>query len=108
MLPREGLPRQLRPFVDADGRIRQWPTRQKVQRMAAALLAQRFEPGRDYSESEVNMLLMDGHKFADWALLRRMLFDWQFLDRERDCSRYWLNAGAAQRIAEALAGTTRS
>ena len=70
MLPREHLPRPLRPFIDEVGRISQWPTRQKTQRMAAALLARRFVPGRDYTEKEVNALLMDGHTFADWALLR--------------------------------------
>ena len=99
MLPREHLPRPLRPFIDEVGRISQWPTRQKTQRMAAALLARRFVPGRDYTEKEVNALLMDGHTFADWALLRRRLYDWGFLDRESDCSRYWVRDGAAERIA---------
>jgi hypothetical protein len=102
MLPRESLPRPLRPFVDTEGRIRQWPTRQKTQRMAAALLARLFEPGRDYTESEVNVLLMDGHTFADWALLRRVLYDWRFLDREGNGSRYWVSAGAGERIAAEL------
>lgn len=102
MVLRNELPRELRPFVDDDGRIRQWPTRQKVQRMAVALLARRFEPGREYTEKEVNALLMDGHTFADWALLRRVLYDWQFLDRESDGSRYWMNAGATHRIEQEL------
>lgn len=102
MIAREDLPRQLRPFVDDRGRICRWPSRQKVQRMAAALLARRFEPGREYSEKEVNAMLMDGHTFADWALLRRVLHDWQFLDRESDGSRYWLSAGATERIAAEL------
>jgi len=108
MLPREDLPRPLRPFIDADGRLTQWPSRMKVQRMAAALLARRFEPGRDYTEPEVNMLLMDGHTFADWALLRRVLCDWLFLDRESDCSRYWVRAGAAERIVHELEGPSAS
>ncbi len=105
MLRREDLPRPLRPFIDDTGRIRQWPTRQKTQRMAAALLARRFEPGREYTETEVNLLLMDGHTFADWALLRRVLCDWRFLDRESDGSRYWLRAGAADLIVQELAGS---
>jgi len=108
MLPREDLPRSLRPFVDDEGRVTQWPSRQKVQRMAAALLARRFAPGRDYTEAEVNLLLMDGHTFADWALLRRVLYDWRFLDRESDCSRYWVSAGAADRIAAELPGSLPS
>jgi hypothetical protein len=108
MLPRQELPRLLRPFVDDEGRIRQWPTRMKIQRMAAALLARRFDPGRDYTEPEVNTLLMDGHTFADWALLRRVMCDWRFLDRESDGSRYWLREGAAKLIAEELPGASRS
>ncbi|MBI5710694.1 MAG: DUF2087 domain-containing protein [Candidatus Eisenbacteria bacterium] len=102
-MEREDLPRELRPFVNGDGRITQWPSRLKIQRMAAALLATRFEPGRDYSEKEVNALLMDGHTFADWALLRRVLCDWRFLDRESSGARYWLRAEAGALIAEQLA-----
>jgi len=84
------LPRELRPFVDDDGRLRQWPTRYKVQRMAADYLAARFEPGREYSEHEVNELLLDWHTFADWALLRRVLCDWRYMKREPDGTRYRL------------------
>ena len=58
--------------------------------MAADYLATRFQAGREYSEREVNELLMDWHTFGDWALLRRVLFDWRYLDRESDGSRYWL------------------
>ena len=108
MLPREALPRPLRPFVDDVGRLCQWPTRQKTQRMAAALLARRFEAGREYSEREVNALLVGGHTFGDWALLRRVLFDWRFIDRERDGTRYRLSPDAAERIAEELPGAMAS
>ena len=99
---RENLPRLLRPFVSDDGRLSRWPTRQKIQRMAAALVVTRFSPDREYTEKEVNALLMDGHTFADCALLRRVLCDWRFLDRERDGSRYWVREEAAGKIAEHL------
>ena len=94
-MERESLPRELRPFVDQDGRLRQWPTKQKTQRMAVALLAAQFEPGRVYNERQVNELLLGRHTFGDWALLRRMLFDWGYLDRESDGSRYWVRAEAS-------------
>jgi hypothetical protein len=96
------LPRDLRPFLDDAGRLRQWPSRVKVQRMATALLARRFELGRDYSEKDVNALLMDAHTFADWALLRRSLVDWGLMTRESDCSRYRLSGDAPQAIAREL------
>ncbi len=89
-MDRASLPRELRPFVDDEGRLKQWPTRQKVQRMATEYLASRFEPGREYSEREVKELLLGWHTFGDWALLRRLLCDWRHMDREADGTRYRL------------------
>lgn len=87
-MDRESLPRELRPFVDDAGRLARWPSRQKTQRMAISYLAGKFAPDREYTEREVNFLLMDWHLFGDWALLRRALYDWKHLDREPDGSRY--------------------
>jgi len=101
-MERAALPRELRPFLDEDGRLRQWPARQKVQRMAVALLARRFEPGHAYDEKQVNFLLMDGHTFADWALLRRSLVDWGFMTRAGDGTDYRLAPDSDQRIAREL------
>jgi hypothetical protein len=89
---RAALPRELRPFMDDQGRVARWPAKQKVQRLVVDYLARRFEPGRDYAEKDVNFLLMDWHGFSDWALLRRLLVDWGYLERERDGSRYRLRA----------------
>jgi len=94
-MDRESVPRELRPFLDREGRLRQWPSKQKTQRMAAALLAARVEPGRVYNEGQINEFLLEWHTFGDWALLRRVLFDWGYLDRESDGSRYWLRAAAS-------------
>jgi len=101
-MERSALPRDLRPFIDESGRLRQWPARHKVQKMAVALLALRFEHGREYSEKDVNFTLMDGHTFADWALLRRNLVDWGFLARESDGTRYRLTERAAEKISREL------
>lgn len=89
-MERDGLPRELRPFVDLDGRLIQWPSRQKIQRQAIDYLATRFEAGREYAERDVNELLCRWHTFGDWALLRRLLFDWGYMDRESDGTRYRL------------------
>ena len=78
-----------RRFLDREGRLRVWPSKLKDQKQALAWLAARFEPGRRYHEREVNELLNSLHAFEDWALLRRSLYDYGFLDRERDGSAYW-------------------
>ena len=94
-MDRASLPRELRPFVNDEGRIIQWPVRQKVQRMAIAYLATRFEADREYSEREVNDLLSEWHTFGDWALLRRELCDWEYMTRESNGTRYRLVPTAA-------------
>lgn len=45
-------------------------------------LAQRFEPGREYPEAEVNRIL--GQFDPDFAMLRRYLVDEGLLARERN------------------------
>jgi hypothetical protein len=89
-LPPPGTPTVLTPFVAPDGRLKNWPVKRRLWATTAAYLARRFEPGREYTEREVNEILQDAHTFADHALLRRMLCDLGYLARERDGSRYWL------------------
>ena len=76
--------------MDEQGRLTQWPAKLKIKRMAIAYLASRLTPGREYTEREVNELLLEWHTFADWALLRRLLCDWRYMTRERDGTRYRL------------------
>jgi len=99
MTDRANLPRELRPFIDANGRLFQWPVKQKTQRMAIAYLAEHFEAGREYSEREVNEILLEWHTFGDWALLRRCLCDWDLMERERDGTRYRLRPSPTTKTA---------
>jgi hypothetical protein len=48
----------------------------------------RFEPGVEYSEADVNNILMQ--LFEDHVFARRLLIEWGFLDRVADGSKYWL------------------
>ncbi len=88
MMDAPAVPR-LRPFFDDAGRLRQWPTKFSLQQAALAWLASAFEPGRRYTEKQVNEVLNAHHTFGDWALLRRGLCDARLLVRETDGSAYW-------------------
>lgn len=83
------IPKELRHYLDSRGRVKVWPGRQKRQRLAILYLASKFDAGRDYTEREVNELLLQWHTFADAALLRRLMFSWGFLGRTIDGARYW-------------------
>jgi hypothetical protein len=61
-------------------RLKQIPARRKKLLVVLRWLAGRFQPGRRYSEREVNELLGSHH--PDFATLRRLLVDYGYLDRD--------------------------
>lgn len=79
----------IKPFFDGDGRITQLPRKQTTRLAVLAVLAGKFLPGRDYTESDVNSICGQWHTFGDYFLLRRQLVEAGFLCREPDGSRYW-------------------
>lgn len=83
------FPVALRHFVDAEGRLKQWPVKQKLQLLALPVLADAIPVGPQFTEREINELLNARHTFGDPTLLRRLLVDLGYLDRERDGSAYW-------------------
>ena len=81
---------QLKHFLDGNGRLKQYPKKRGLKMLALAYIASKFEPGREYSEEEVNGIIKSWHTFDDWALLRRDLYGSHFLGRLEDGSMYWL------------------
>jgi ArsR family transcriptional regulator, arsenate/arsenite/antimonite-responsive transcriptional repressor len=67
------------------GRLVQIPSQLKKQQIILERLAQEFEPGREYSEREVNLALIEFHD--DVAYLRRSLIDHGLMKREKGI--YW-------------------
>lgn len=66
----------------------QWPKKQKRKLVVLDYLSTRFEPGRTYTETEVNAILRVHHE--DVAELRRSLVDFGYLRRERGGGSYWV------------------
>ena len=80
----------LRAFLDDDGRLHTIPARRSKRLVVLDHLAQLFEPGERFAETEVNRRLRDVH--ADVAALRRQLVDDGFLTR--DGGVYWRSGGS--------------
>lgn len=72
-----------------DGRLVVMPTRRSKLLLVLDHLAQEFEPGRTYAETEVNAILHGYHD--DHAALRRHLVDEGMLAREGGV--YWRAGG---------------
>ena len=84
----------LKNFLDGENRLKAFPSKRKLQLCAVRYLAEKFEPGRIYTEGEVNGILNRWHTFRDPETLRRELYQNHFLDRKRDGSAYWLESAS--------------
>jgi hypothetical protein len=73
-------------------RIKSLPAKEKRKVHLFELTSRCFEPGRIYTEAEVNEILIP--IFDDYVMLRRYLIDYQYLKRNPSGSRY-------QRVLEA-------
>ena len=62
-----------------DGRLAQIPAKRKTRAAALLEVLTRFEPGRVYTEPEVNDVLLGVH--PDFAYLRRELVNYRYLER---------------------------
>jgi hypothetical protein len=85
----QDVARVLRSFV-RDGRILSVPMARPKRLVLLDWLSQKFEPGRRYSEAQVNLML--GQMYADTAALRRYLVDEEFLSRDHGV--YWRSGGS--------------
>jgi len=89
---------KVKQFLDSSGKITQLPQKQKARRALLEYLTEKFDPGRTYSEREVNAICSQWHTFGDYFLLRRELVDHDLLCRERDGSRYWRPQAAQEEM----------
>lgn len=80
----------LRNFLGRDGKLTAFPAKRKMKLYALMYLAEKIKSDKDYTEREINDILLDWHTFGDPATLRRELYDYGFLNRSRDGKVYRL------------------
>jgi biotin operon repressor len=79
-------------YLDAEGRIKAFPAQRKKELAILRHVVKVFEPGRRYTEKEVNAAL---HRFSsDTARLRRYLVEFGFMDRQGGGGNYWIAESA--------------
>lgn len=74
-------------YLRPDGSLKEIPTQLKKKLIIYAHVVECFEPGRRYTEKEVNEILKRFH--PDAVSIRRDMFDLGFLDRQENGSAYW-------------------
>lgn len=76
-------------YYDQNGMLKQYPSKRPVREIVLARISEKFEVGKDYTEKEINQTIKEQIVFSDIEMIRRELFEYGFLDREHDGSRYW-------------------
>jgi Fe2+ or Zn2+ uptake regulation protein len=80
-------------WLNEQGIVNAWPARERDRLAVLEYVAEQFAPGQEYSEKEVNALIIQQVRphARDHVTMRRDLVDYQFLRRASDGSRYWRN-----------------
>jgi hypothetical protein len=69
-------------------KLKRFPKKEKRKLVILARIAEQLEPGRTYTEKELNDILVT--VFEDYVVLRRYLIEYGFMDRTSDGKEYWL------------------
>jgi hypothetical protein len=76
--------------LDDEGKIKQIPVPNRTKIPVLAYLAGKFEEDRIYNEKQVNGIIDRWHTFGDYFILRRLLVDYEFLQRTPNGEKYWV------------------
>lgn len=77
----------LQTFLDREGHIKAFPAQEKKFQSILRYVLKEFEPGRRYSEKEVNEILLRFNE--DTASLRRGFIEYKMMAREGGGGAYW-------------------
>lgn len=73
-----------------NGPLDSFPSKEKRKLIVLQHILKRFDRNKNYSEKEVNEILK--FTFHDFATLRRYFIEYGLMDRNKDCSEYWVRS----------------
>lgn len=71
-----------------NGRLSVFPSKEKRKIVILQHIMKRFNPNQKYTEKEVNNILKE--IYEDYVTIRRYLIEYGFMERNKDCSLYWV------------------
>lgn len=79
----------LKNFLDDQGRVTKWPSKQHLKIEVIKYVAEKFENDRYYTEKEVNEIINTWHTYGDYFMLRRGMIELNLMERTKNGSQYW-------------------
>jgi len=77
-------------LLDSEGKVTRWPKKQAEKEAVLCYIQGKIEKNRIYTEKEINEIISKWHSFNDHALIRRMMYDTNLLQRTPDGRQYWV------------------
>lgn len=71
-----------------DKKLKNFPPKEKLRLIIISQIIKNFNKDTIYNEKEVNQII--SKSYQDYALIRRYLIEYGFLDRKPDGSQYWV------------------
>lgn len=93
---------KLKRYYTEEGKLIQYPQKRPMRILALLRIAEQFHAGTQYTEKEVNELIKSSIAFNDVEMIRRELYEYRFLGRQRDGSSYWAEEKWRERYSEYL------
>lgn len=81
---------KLKNYYNEEGLLVQYPTKRPLRVLALMKIANTFQADLFYTEKEINEIIKNHIVFTDVELVRRELYQYRILGREKDGSKYWL------------------
>lgn len=78
----------LESYLNEDGSLKNYPSKEKKKIIVLEEIMKNFNRGKKYSEKEVNRILE--RIYEDYVTIRRALVEYGFIDRNTNCSEYWI------------------
>ncbi|GKX31218.1 transcriptional regulator [Vallitalea longa] len=75
-------------YFTEEGGLKDLPSKEKRKIIVLRHIADNFKPNNRYSEKEINRIIK--RIYDDYAIIRRYLIEYGFLDRTKDCTYYWV------------------
>lgn len=69
-------------------RLKTFPRKEKNKIVVLTKITEQLEHGKHYMEKELNQILKE--IYDDYAVIKRYMVDYGFMERTNDCKEYWL------------------
>ncbi|MCC5912259.1 MAG: DUF2087 domain-containing protein [Clostridiaceae bacterium] len=73
-----------------NGKVNTFPSKEKKKIIILQYMINKFQANKKYSEKEVNEIIKS--MLDDYVTVRRYLIQYGFMDRNKDCSEYWVKS----------------